>query len=257
MTENIYQQYLLDCLKQQHSNIQQHILPNNEKVWVRRSDAHHSIWVYRLSSIFTMLLRADALKPVPSIGGREAIQNEAKTLQRLSSAGVIVPKLLAVCDDGLMMTDLSDSQTLKVVLSNSKNTLSDWQRGVIAIAELHNKKQHVSQCFIRNIISFNDGRIGFIDFEDAPEKVLTLTQCQTRDWLCFLFSTAYYFDTDNDRNQAITIFRQALGKNTDSLINELDKNTRFLRWSKYIRTRRWGRDTLRIAAFIRFIEALK
>lgn len=257
MTENSYQQYLLDCLKQQNSNIQQHILPNGETVWVRRSDAHHGIWIYRLMNIFTTLLKADALKPVPSLGGQMAIQNEAKTLQRLSSAGIIVPKLLAVCDDGLMMTDLSNSQTLRETLSKSTDKLADWQRGVIAITELHNKQQYVSQCFSRNMISFNDGRIGFIDFEDAPDKVLTLAQCQTRDWLCFLFSTLLYIDTDDYRKQATIIFRQILGENTDSVINEIDKNTRFLQWAKRLHHRRWGKDTLRIASFMRFIEALK
>ncbi|MBS9781015.1 MAG: hypothetical protein KGV56_00800 [Gammaproteobacteria bacterium] len=257
MTENIYQQYLSDCLKQQNNNIQSHTLPNGEVVWVRRSDAHHSMWIYRLMGIFTTVLRADALTPVPSLGGQTAIQNEARTLQRLSSAGIIVPKLLAVCDDGLMMTDLSDSQTLRATLSRSKDKLADWQRGVVAIAELHNKQQYVSQCFSRNMISFNDGRIGFIDFEDAPEKVLTLAQCQTRDWLCFLFSTLLYIDTDDYREQAVTIFRQSLGENTDSVINDMYTNTRFLQWTKRLYHRRWGRDTLRIASLMRFIEASK
>ncbi len=253
MTDNNYQQYLSDCLKQQNSNIQQHSLPNGETVWVRRSDAHHGIWIYRLMGIFTTLLKADALKPVPSLGGQMAIQNEAKTLQRLSSSGIIVPKLLAVCDDGLMMTDLTDSQTLRETLSQSKDKLSDWQRGVVAIAELHNKKQYVSQCFSRNMISFNDGRIGFIDFEDAPEKVLTLKQCQIRDWLCFLFSTATYID---DNQQAVRLFHQALGNNADAVIGNIYCNTRFLMWAKRLRHRRWGRDPLRIAALMRFVEQL-
>ena len=37
----------------------------------------------------------------------------------------------------------------------------------------------------------SDGKnISFLDFEDDPSEVLTHAQCQARDWLCYIHSTA-------------------------------------------------------------------
>lgn len=257
-----YQQWLADCLKNQSGNIACHTLPNDEKVWVRRADAHNSIWLYRLLGVFTAVLRADALKPVPSLGGKAAIENEAAALKRLSQRGVIVPKLLALCDNALMISHFADSQTLMHTLSEAEKQspqalLDNWQRGVAAIAEVHEKDEHLSQCFSRNMMRCHDGKIGFIDFEDAPEKVLNLKQCQTRDWLCYLHSTAFLLDNDDNRRQAVEILRTTWGKKADNLIDDLYRNTRFLGWLRHIQHRRWGRDTLRLAALMRLMRALK
>ncbi len=262
-----YQQWLTDCLTQQQGNIQQHQLPNQEKVWVRRADKHNSIWLYRLLGIFTSLLGTDALQPVPSIGGRIAITNEAAALKRLSQADIATPKLLAVTDDALMISHLEGSQTLSSALSHSAQISADkllatWQTGVLAIVDVHQKQQHLSQCFARNMMLCADGGIAFIDFEDAPEKVLTLHQCQIRDWLCYLFSTAVMLDNDDTRQQAVTLWRHSLInglKNTetvDKIIADIYRNTRFLAWMRHLHDRRWRSDTLRIAGLMRFIQQL-
>ena len=38
------------------------------------------------------------------------------------------------------------------------------------------------------------GAIGYIDFEDDPGETLPLPECQTRDWLSYLHSTAMLVD---------------------------------------------------------------
>ncbi|PID66715.1 MAG: hypothetical protein CR975_01400 [Gammaproteobacteria bacterium] len=254
-----YQQWLTDCLQRQQANIHCHTLPDGEVVWVRRAGRRNSIWRYRLLSVLTGLSGADALKPVPSLGGQAAIANEAAALKRLSQNDIIVPKLLAVNDTALMMSHLPGDQTLMDVLSQATTqatVLEHWQRGATAIVDLHKKNQHVSQCFARNMMCCDDGRIGFIDFEDAPEKVLTLRQCQIRDWLCYLHSTTFLLDNDNSRQQAIIVLYQALGEKTDGVIADIYGNTRRFIWARHLQSRRWGRDALRVAALMRFVQQL-
>ncbi len=251
-----YQQWLESCLLKQQNNIQRHILPNQQVVWVRRSDSHNSIWLYRLLGIFTLLLKADALNPVPSLGGKIAIVNEAEALKRLSKAGVRVPQLLAKNDNALMISDFTNSQTLVSVLSQSQqqqDLLANWQLGVQAITDIHAKEQHVSQCFARNMLVCADGQIAFIDFEDAPEKVLSLSNCQIRDWLCYLFSTASLLDNEDTRQKAIMIWKNVLAENADTVSAEIYRNVRFLLWARHLHDKRWRSDTLRFAGVMRFV----
>ncbi len=251
-----YQQWLENCLLKQQNNIQRHALANQQVVWVRRSDSHNSIWLYRLLGIFTFLLRANALKPVPSIGGKIAIVNEAEALKRLSKAGVRVPQLLAMNDYALMISNFTDSQTLFKVLSQcqqQQNLLANWQLGVQAITDIHAKNQHVSQCFARNMLVCADGQIAFIDFEDAPEQVLSLANCQVRDWLCYLFSTASLLDNEDTRQKAIAIWRDALAENADIIGTEIYRNVRCLLWVRHLYDKRWRSDTLRLAGMMRFV----
>lgn len=263
MTNNdekaIYEQYLEQCLIKQKNNIQHHTLPNKQVVWVRRSDSHNSIWLYRLLDFFVKILKADALKPVPSLGGKVAIVNEANAITRLSQCGVRVPQLLAINDNALMMTDIENSQTLISALYQTKKLeqlLAVWKIGVEAIVDMHNKNTHVSQCFARNMMINTNNEITFIDFEDAPEKVLSLANCQIRDWLCFLHSTAFLLDDKVTRQKAIAIWRTALGSNAEYVSDELYYNTRFLLWGRHLHDERWRKDTLKVASVMRFVWAL-
>ena len=55
---------------------------------------------------------------------------------------------------------------------------------------MHARDAYLSQAFSRNLMHCPDGGIGFIDFEDDPGATLSLAECQTRDWLSYLHSTA-------------------------------------------------------------------
>ena len=59
-----------------------------------------------------------------------------------------------------------------------------------AIAAVHARGAYLSQAFARNLMHCPDGVIGFIDFEDDPGETLSIAECQARDWLSYLHSTA-------------------------------------------------------------------
>lgn len=259
-TSEQYQQLLERLLTVQTRTIECHTLDNQEKVWVRRADSHNAIWPYYLLGFITKLLGADALKPVPSLGGTVAIKNEAAALKRFAEHGILAPTLLAQTEQALMMSNLSDIDNLMKALLKAQQAqdnqllMKRWEQGVIAIAEVHDKGQHLSQCFARNMMVCPNDKIGFIDFEDEPSKVLTLSQCQTRDWLCYLHSTAFLLDDDKHREQGIAILKKALGEKAQNTIAKIEKNTKYLGWLRHLTHKRWGRDTLRVAALMRLIS---
>ncbi len=261
-TPEQYQQQLEKLLTVQTRTIERHILDNQEAVWVRRADSHNAMWPYYLLGGMTKLLGADALKPVPSLGGVTAIKNESAALKRLAKHNILAPTLLAQTEQALMMSNLSDIDNLMEALlkaqrsNNNELLLKYWEQGAIAITEVHKKGQYLSQCFARNMMVCPDDKIGFIDFEDEPSEVLTLAQCQTRDWLCYLHSTAFLLDDDKHRELGIVILKKALGKETQNTISAIEKNTKYLSWLRHLKHKRWGRDTLRVAGLMRFITAM-
>jgi hypothetical protein len=69
--------------------------------------------------------------------------------------------------------------------------LAVWREGPGRHCQaVHVRGQHLSQAFDRNLVQCPDGVIGYIDFEDDPAEVMTLAECQARDWLSYLHSTA-------------------------------------------------------------------
>lgn len=256
MTFN-YQQALEVCLAQQSSPIAQHILENGEIVWVRQAAKHNSIWRYRLLGFIAKIFHLGVLTPVPSLGGERAIANEAQALTRLAQyPSIHTPRLLAQQRHALMMSSLNpDGITLMQLLerSNPEAAYQYWQQGIAAIANVHHHHTHLSQCFARNMIVINRDTIGFIDFEDAPETVLSLQECQTRDWLCYLHSSALLLEKRAQTAQAAAALVQVISKETyQSLIRTL----RILKPLKHIHHTRWGNDTLRLAALARLYQIL-
>ncbi len=229
-TPETYQQLLETLLKKQKGSIESHLLDNNQRVWIRRADPHHTMWPYRLLAVISFLLGADALKPVPSLGGKAAIKNEAKTLKRLAKHHILAPTLLAQTEQGLMMSHLSDLGDLMSALKKAEKkqdiekVFALWEIGVAAIADVHQKGQHLSQSFTRNMVLCSENTIGFIDFEDNPDDFLTLSQCQTRDWLCYLNSTAYLLDEDTSRKRARQSFKRILGAQAQEATNNIKRN---------------------------------
>ena len=92
------------------------------------------------------------------------------------------------------------------------------------------------------------GGIGFIDFEDNPTTVLSLQQCQGRDWLCYLQSTADILLRGGLLDQAAEHCKACLQRQNPAIIRTLRRSVRPILWMRRIQSERWGCDTLRLAA---------
>jgi hypothetical protein len=165
-------------------------------VWLRKAAPHHSIVRYLPLYILAYFLRRPIFRPVPSLGGSQAILIESVRLNELSAAGVNVPRMLAANGRGLLMTDIGQGQsferldTLLHKCTNAQSFMAIFTLAFDEICHVHHKGQYLSQPFARNIVLIGDKNIGFIDFEDDPLSVMPLVHCQARDLLCFLFSVA-------------------------------------------------------------------
>ena len=242
-----YPSELARLLAAQTATIARHTLAGGETVWVRKVGKSIPQWRYTLLGILTKTLRLEALQPVPNLGGRAAVAIEAGRLKALAAHGIPAPQLLAEASDGLMFTHLGDHNLLHF-LENDADQLGYWQRGLEALRSVHEKGQYLSQAFARNIIVQSSGEIGFIDFEDDPGLHMSLIQCQSRDYLCYFQSSANWLKKRGNLAAAALIWQQQRALIPSETNRQIETSVQPMLWMRHLKARRWGNDTLRLAA---------
>jgi hypothetical protein len=256
-----YALFLRATLPQQARTVTSHRL-GNERVWLKKAGPRHGRLRYHLLAAIAGTLRLEVLRPVPNPGGEAAIAIEARRLRALGAAGLRVPAVLAQQPEGLLISDLGESGRPPVVLQERLDQaaatgpaalLAVWREGLAAIAIVHARGAYLSQAFDRNLVQCPDGTIGYIDFEDDPGEALGLAECQARDWLSYLHSTAMLVDAASP-HAAATHWHAALADAEDEVRERLALAARRMRWLRHLPAgRRWGRDTQRIRAAARLL----
>jgi hypothetical protein len=256
-----YAEFLRTMLPEQAQPVASHRL-GNERVWLKKAGPRHGKLRYHLLAAVSGALRLEVLAPVPNPGGEAAIAIEARRLRALGAAGLRVPAVLAQQPDGLLISDLGESGRPPVVLqerlehaaaSGPATLLAVWREGLAAIATVHAHGAYLSQAFDRNLVQCPDGTIGYIDFEDDPGETLALAECQARDWLSYLHSTAMLVDAASP-HAAGARWHAVLADASDEVRERLALAARRMRWLRHLPAgRRWGRDTQRVRAVARLL----
>lgn len=172
---------------------------HGRRVWIKGAAPPHARTGYQLLGLLARLLGTPALSPVPAPGGETGIAIERARLLALQRAGLRVPRVLAHGSDWLCLSDLGRTALLAAIQQapDAAARLHWWHEGLCTIVRAHARGVCLSQCFARNmIIGETTGAIGFVDFEDDPTSVMSLTHAQVRDWALYLFSTAFWLAAD-------------------------------------------------------------
>ncbi|MDM0036521.1 hypothetical protein QTI33_30610 [Variovorax sp. J22P271] len=256
-----YAEFLRLTLPQQDKAVASHRF-GSERVWLKKAGPRHGKLRYHLLAAIAGALRLDVLKPVPNPGGEAAIAIEAERLRQLGAAGLRVPAVLAQQADGLLISDLGQSGRPPVVLQERLDQaaaagpvalLATWREGLAAIAVVHARQTYLSQAFDRNLVACPDGTIGYIDFEDDPGETLPLAECQARDWLSYLHSTAMLVDAASP-HAAAAQWHEVLDQASEDVRDRLAIAAGRMRWLRHLPAgRRWGRDTQRVRAVARLL----
>jgi len=256
-----YDTFLRNILPQQAPGVSSlHI--GNERVWLRKAGQRHGRLRYHLMAALARTLRLDVLTPVPNPGGDAAIIIEAHRLTQLRVAGLRVPRVLAQQPGGMLISDLGKSGRATITLlerlehaalESPAALLEAWRDGLIAIGLVHARGQYLSQAFARNLVQCADGVIGYIDFEDDPGATLSLAQCQTRDWLSYLHSTATLIDSTTPEISG-ALWQTALTAESEEVRIRIAHAAERMHWLQRLpANRRWGRDTQRVRAAARLL----
>ncbi len=263
--------FLRTTLPTQQAGIARHVL-DGRRVWLKKAGPRNPRWRYWLLGALAGALRLDVLKPVMNLGGEAAIAHEARRLRELAALGVRVPQVLAEQPDGLLLSDLGDHRAASHATTAPVDTmlgeiaaaarrgqadaLATWKLGLDAIADVHARGSYLSQAFARNLVLCPDGRIGFIDFEDDPGHSLGVAQCQARDWLSYMQSTAMYLVQAEAIAVATPIWHDVLSHEPAEVRRAIEDAASRMRWLRGLpHGPRWGTDTRRLRSAAVFFSA--
>lgn len=254
-----FSKFLRNTLKAQDSNIQPYQL-DNSKVWLKKASERHSAWIYMPLKWVARILNIEALTPIPNYGGSKSIYCEVHRLTELQSLGIPTPQILANCSQGLLIEDAGDQviqldQALIRMEGNTAKKLEFFREAISAIQAVHQKGSYLSEAFARNILVNRHKEFTFIDFETDPGEMLDLETCQIRDWLCFIFSTAFRFN-DDEIAQACDIFIAEIYP-CKSKYNEICRIGNKLNWVANFSLEKLGSDGRRMHKCLTFFQYMK
>lgn len=168
--------------------------------WLKKAAPARGVFRYHALNLFSRLLRLPLLKAVPQPGGNRAIANEISRIHTLASHGVLVPEVIVYDDSWLLIKDIGTSiiKTMKLTSTTQSRRQQLFTACLKAIKNVHSKGQYLSQAFIRNLLLHDEQtmQVAFIDFEDDPLTVMSLSAAQARDVLLLVNSTARFFVND-------------------------------------------------------------
>lgn len=257
----MFSKFLALSTATQTDSIQSYVY-QDQKVWLKKASKRHSTWIYFPLRIMSRLLGLHMLAPVPNYGGAEAIACEIARLRQLRYLGIQVPEILAFDQHSFLLKDAaivgSEAIHLEHALLRKEQTterLALYAQAIHAIQQVHLKGAYLSEAFARNILVDDAQNLSFIDFETDPGQVLSLTDCQTRDWLCFIFSTANCFETE-EVEQAKQLLVSVLENEPKSFL-DICRVGRKLKWILNLNPESFGNDGRRLGKCIYLLNALE
>ena len=260
MISNIFSNFLEQTVLQQSNTVQAYEI-NQQKVWLKKASKRHSTWIYLPLRWFSKLFGLSMLAPVPNYGGEKAIACEISRLQHFKKLNINVPDILAFNENSVLLRDASANGKpviqLEKALSKQKtleDKLSLFQKSITALEDIHAKKSYLSEAFARNILVDSEHNFSFIDFETDPGQYLSLNDCQTRDWLCFIFSTAHKFE-ESELNKVACLLAKALDNNVKSF-QDICRVGLKLKWILALKPEALGSDGIRMKKCIYLLKLL-
>ncbi|MFT4021071.1 MAG: hypothetical protein QM666_06110 [Acinetobacter sp.] len=255
-----YQTFLNSAIHLQTKSVQSYEI-DGLKVWLKKASKRHPWWIYLPLHWISALLNIRILIPVPNLGGANAIHCEAARIRQLEQLNIPVPKVLAESNQGLLIQDIAHGDEQLMQLDHALARQPNFEKRQIlfadaihAIKSVHEKNAYLSEAFARNILVDSHNNMFFIDFETDPGKTLDIHTCQARDWLCFIFSTAFRFN-EQERPHIELMIRTALHDRPEILQQLVNVGRRF-GWLNNIGIEKVGNDGKRMKIFLFFLKNL-
>jgi tRNA A-37 threonylcarbamoyl transferase component Bud32 len=164
---------------------------NGEKLWVKQPEmGEANIW-HRLLLILSKLVKNNFFKPTVVTDPKASLIYEAKKISSLRQNNIPVPEIVLHNEHYLLLKDAG--LPLSLLLNTDEITFEEkveiCKKLSTALADMHNRNFYHSRPALRDI-TYKEGKIYFMDFEESLETTLTLEEAILRDG--FIFVHALY-----------------------------------------------------------------
>lgn len=179
-------------------------------------------WLNAAWNLLTQCLGIAVLRSPRRYAGADAKSVERRRLAELKSHGARVPTVIGEGKDTLLLTDLGSTfaSQLRQCHDNERRDAM-VSRVANALAEVHGRGAYLGQAFPRNITLRGD-EVGFIDFEDDPGDIMSVTEAQARDWVMFSAGVAKFY---RQRPEALARILNHAARHEEHEVRELVAGT--------------------------------
>lgn len=213
---------------------------NGETIWIKNYSHYKKGVFYYLQKFISALIPFRFLKPTTSPSGQQAVQIEKERVDLFLLNDVLCPGILFFNDTHIIFSDAGESLDALIRNGEQKNVM---ERAAHALADLHNKGLYHGRPFLRDMVQKGD-RIGFIDFEEDALKIMPLKDAQARDIWVFSLNLVKYCKHDCGAHCSYLrlYFDYLDDKNYASIKQILSVLSPVIKFSKFVRANRWGKD---------------
>lgn len=160
---------------------------HGEKLWVKQPElGEANIW-HRLLLILSKVVHNNFFKPTVVTDPKASLAHEADKIAFLREHGISVPEIMIASESYLVLKDAGEP--LSVLLNQDSISLDEkidiCHKLATALADMHNRGFYHSRPALRDI-TYKEGKIYFMDFEESLESTLTLEEAIIRDGFIFI-----------------------------------------------------------------------
>ncbi|MES5045032.1 lipopolysaccharide kinase InaA family protein [Rhizobium nepotum] len=218
-------------------------------VWIKRQGTETRSWWMKLLTVLAKLLPYTFMRPSTRLDGVGLMRRELETLQAFRGRGFPVPPIIYTSRTAVVLGDVGPTvmermDAMKATTPVEHDAL--LVKSAEALGELHaaglcHGRPHVRDFFLEN------GRIGFMDFEEHPQEVMPLATAQARDiWLLFFQVATRACNPPETCDAALAGWREnAPPRAQDELCRLIGILGRFLPLARLIGRVRMGSDLRR------------
>jgi tRNA A-37 threonylcarbamoyl transferase component Bud32 len=212
------EQHVKELLSHYHKNRAFSTIYNGEKVWVKLPAMGEANFWHIVLKLFFKITKNPLFAPTVVTNPKESLKYEAQKLQQLANTGINVPKVLAQSDDFIVLSDCGTPLSLlinsdKISFIEKKEILGQLST---TLANMHNIGIYHSRPALRDI-TYKEGQVYFMDFEENLENILSQKDAITRDGLIYIHSIYRKVRNQDLVSHALSTYIKNLKK--DLLIN--------------------------------------
>ncbi|PZQ43449.1 MAG: hypothetical protein DI551_12130 [Micavibrio aeruginosavorus] len=217
---------------------------DGRKIWIKLPVPPKArIW-HHLQRILASALGKPILRYTVSPGGGESLYKEADRLCAFKESGFHVPDVLGVYDDMMVLSDAGPQ--LRETLDKTKDLQTRTallKTAMLEMARLHAKGLAHGRPYMRDM-TWDGTRIGFLDLEEDPVRVMPLSTAQARDIWIFLSAASRFSRVPGDKlryegpliSDLLTTYREQADPKT---MQELNNLVHFLKPVRKMLDRSW------------------
>lgn len=229
---------------------------NDKTYWIKRPElGEANIW-HKALLLLSKMFKNPLFIPTVVTDPKKSLANEAKKLSMLSQNNIPVPELVITDDDFLVLAD--SGEPLSVILNSPDVDFEGKKQITLAmshsLAQMHNSGFYHSRPALRDM-TYLDGVVYFLDFEEDLEGILSSDKAIMRDGLIFIHSIYRKLYDDTLADIAIKVYIATLDKKHKTALFNSVKNFGFLYYLLKISYRFLGKDAIAIYKTLEFLRS--